>query len=434
MKRQLVLILGAILMIAAACSNDGPDGDAATQADSTASPTAAAPGQTDETEMSDESAVDAGTLGGELVAPEAFAANPAGTYGFDFGGGQLVVSAPAEFFFADLGNAVFLDDPANPGGASNYYGFIQPTSLPTDVGSAESSDPDTWIAETSSLTVEARDVSDPRWQIYRLTTDTTIDLATQVQLKPGELYELWFLVVDAPDPLVLMGKTVPSTPEALEVLPQVAESVQFEPGQGQGDAVGTDDGCAERPWECGEPSVAPAGVRVCVPAMGGLGFEMSEERMVLQPNPWFVLIEAIGPWEGSQSPALVVIKPSQTVDGEPITTAQQVFELQDAVMEMTPIESRTFFGSEVAGYAFVGDDLEPALFSVVTKTEQDELGVPLEAGFISPPPIGEVWFVDTPDGPLIVSAAAWLEDELPIAQLIVDEVGPSLELQPSGCP
>jgi hypothetical protein len=439
MRRPLIGTLVIAALIATACGSDETSQDVETTTDEVVveADEVAAGDDAAEVVVEDTSSEPAEGVGPHDGAPEAFAANPAGEYSFGFGGGQLTVSAPAEFFFADLGNAVFFDDPAEAGGGSDYYGFLQPSVLPTDNGSAEATDPETWIAQNSSLTLEMRDVGDPRWQIYRLTTDSTIALADNVDLKPNELYELWFVLVDAPDPLVVMGKTVPSTPEMLDVLPQVAESITFAPPPGNQDEQETESAgqaeCGDRPWECGEPGMAPAGVKICVPALAGIGFTMSEERIVVQPNPWFLLVDDFGFWDGEQNPSAVVIKPSQTVDGEPITTAEQVFELQSAAMELTPIESRTFFGIEVEGYAFVGDVLEPELFSVVTPDEQEQ-GITLEDGYVSPPPFGEVWFVDTADGPILVSAAAWLAEEVPAARAVLDDIGPTLELQPRACP
>lgn len=333
--------------------------------------------------------------------------NPPGRYEFEFADGVLAVEPSEPFAFVSLGDFIVFDDPANPGGGSDYFAFLRVSELPVDDGAVPVSEPQSWIDGSAAVTVEASR-TEGMAEVYRVTSDSPTQVHPQFTLFPGELYELWFLEVAGADPLILIGKTTPATPEYLDTLAALVSTVTFR--------VDGADGCTDRPWECGESGEVPAG-DVCLPTLGGITFTMSETRPIQQPIDGIALV--VDP-DADGFAALAVLAPDETPLGEPITSTEDVVDAQAALFDLEPIDDRTIFGADASGYAFEAEELEPAVFMI-------------GGNAVSPSPFTQFWTVDTDDGPVIVSPAGDSPADLDRALAILEDVGPSLSFA-DGCP
>lgn len=388
----------ATLLAFVACGDDSDDGDAVEAADE------AAASATTTTDRDD-----------ELVPPDLRDENPAGRYAFEYADGILSVEAPEAFRYVLLGDYIVFDDPADPGGRSDYYGFLRVDSLPVDGGTVSTAEAQAWVDGLSTIDVVSSR-AEGSTHVVRLTAHEPTPLHPKFALLPGELYEMWFLEVEDSSPLLLIGKTVPDTPEALDVLTEVAPTVTFRVDAAAAPETAAEAACADRPWECGDEYLVPAG-EVCLPAFGGITFTMSENRLVRQQlaGRWVTILSS----EQGDTSEVSLLAPEETVLGEPLTSADDVIEVHDAVLDLKPIEDRTLFGRDVGGYEFETEAVEPATL-VIGDTA------------LTPSPFTQMWVVDTEDGPILVSPYGQTREDLDGAVEILDDLGSSLTFT-DGC-
>ncbi len=156
-------------------------------------------------------------------------------------------------------------------------------------------------------------------------------------------------------------------------------------------------------WERGFEGLVPAGA-VRLPVFGGVQFELEQERMVIQAAPGFaaVILESDS---GTPDPEVDLVMVTETSDGEPITTVQELTAaLTDHVgAELTSIgEVSTAIGS-AQGFDYTISE-EAASQEQSLLADDDWLWLPY--------PLGQVWVVDTERGPFLISAEAFEQGPL----------------------
>jgi hypothetical protein len=175
------------------------------------------------------------------------------------------------------------------------------------------------------------------------------------------------------------------------------------------------------PWEQGqEVALVPAGT-VRLPFMGGVQFELEQDRVVVQAPPSIANIHHQG--DQIDEPKVILIVANETSDGEPITTVEELATAltEHVGVELTPIgEVATGIGP-AQGFESTASEFDPTL----SKEEKFQLPhlLATDVGWAwLPSPFGQVWIVDTDQGPLLISAQA------PERGPLLDELIATLEL------
>lgn len=175
------------------------------------------------------------------------------------------------------------------------------------------------------------------------------------------------------------------------------------------------------PWEQGqEVALVPAGT-VRLPFMGGVQFELEQDRVVVQAPPSIANIHHQG--DQIDEPKVALMVANETSDGEPITTVEELATAltEHVGVELTPIgEVATGIGP-AQGFESTASEFDPTL-STEEKFQLPHLLASDVQWFWSPSPFGQVWIVDTDRGPLLISAQA------PERGPLLDELIATLEL------
>jgi hypothetical protein len=159
------------------------------------------------------------------------------------------------------------------------------------------------------------------------------------------------------------------------------------------------------PWEQGQTVLVPAGT-VRLPFFGGVQFELEQERVVIQAAPSYAGIRHQGD-PGIVEPVVNLLVATETSDGEPITTVEELATAltEHVGAELTPIgEVATGIGP-AQGFEYTASEYDPTHREETLAQNRHLLAS--DVWIWLPFPFGQMWIVDTDQGPLLISAEAF---------------------------
>lgn len=157
-------------------------------------------------------------------------------------------------------------------------------------------------------------------------------------------------------------------------------------------------------WEQGRDALLPVGT-IRLPELGGIQFELDEERQVIQQGPAFTIILHEG--DAATRPAEVdLIAPTSTSSDGPLTTIDELIAALtgDVGADMTPIGEVTTPIGVARGFEYTVEDQE--------LLDPDVAWLKIGDGGWSPYVFGEFWLLETERGLFMVTAEAIEEGPL----------------------
>ncbi len=151
-------------------------------------------------------------------------------------------------------------------------------------------------------------------------------------------------------------------------------------------------------WEQGRDALLPVGT-IRLPELGGIQFELDEERQVIQEGPAFTILLHDDD-EGSQPAEVDLIAPTATSSDEPLTTIEALMTAltDDVGAELSPIGEVTTSIGVARGFEYTVEDQD--------SLDRDVAWLQVGDGGWGPYPFGEFWLIDTERGLFMVTAEA----------------------------
>lgn len=151
-------------------------------------------------------------------------------------------------------------------------------------------------------------------------------------------------------------------------------------------------------WEQGRDALLPVGT-IRLPELGGIQFELDEERQVIQVGPAITILLHEDD-EGTQPAEVDMIAPTATSSDGPLTTVDELIAAltDDVGVVLSPIGDVATSIGIAQGFEYTIENQE------LLDPELDWLKV--GDGGWGPYPFGELWLIDTERGLFVVSAEA----------------------------
>lgn len=237
-------------------------------------------------------------------------------------------------------------------------------------------------------------------------------------VRTTEVYRMWLVPQPGFDePVLITAIAAEGNEQFLDQAGELVASLAF--GDPQAHPVELPDG---PPWEAGLASTIPAGVST-VPALGGLQFEMLDDRFVFQEQN-FVRFDSNADADGLFPPSAFVALVHQFANGEIVDGVNGFVNALDSYGTLTLSGDRIdLLGSTLVGYEFV-DGTDPEVLPPVAFSSAPAGGASNYAW--APNPFATLYLADTPDGVLVIGYDGFSLLEQLLGKAVFDEVVPTL--------
>lgn len=432
-RRRAGATLAVLALLLAACGSGSDPDTAAEVTTTTEAPepemTTEAPVATTEAVIESDDADDIDTDPAEsgpatfdpdgVVLDQAFVPVSPGSYRVDTIGTPFSFTAAEQLMVQPNADAFFvLSDPSNQGPDDRDLVFqrISALSLPTNPTGTNEEQGDGWPADDIRGWLDALDegiVVSNREEVTLGGTDAirfdlklvdgfecgeefcagvaTNRLVTSLSLNPGASYRLWVLDQGGDSPVLIHAAIRSDSGSAwFDTAEAVMSTVAFGPSEpnpipAEGDV-----------WTMGLPALVPAGT-VEIPALGGVRFELAQDRFIFQNDDEHHFVATDGP---ADSELLII---DRDIDENPIATVDELI----AVVTSDSVAAEELAPTTLAGFPARVFDLEAT--SAGRRSLLPLNGAAGETGWGNPL-AGRIWVAETDRGLVMITAETFEPD------------------------